>query len=272
MQPPTRQDHLPARQQPPAQPPAVREPEPSNMPVPIAMANRWNDLLEVHPEPAGPGTNTWTLHDDTTELPIFREIEAGWFKAKGDKPEPARPRAATATMAPPKQAPSYVGPSELDADTATTETRLPPRIPTPRPEPTQQPAPTPEPAQVSVPVGASGNGNGNGNGNPGSNGDGGDAERAWRTRADDGWAAARAAALPQAAGTTRSGLPKRAPQAQLVPGGVVTEQAARVKRTPDEVRGLLSSYHRGVRRGRAATGADEAKTEGGMPPMSKGNN
>jgi hypothetical protein len=132
---------------------------------------------------------------------------------------------------------------------------------------------------MSVPVGAgngsngtAGNGNGTvGNGNGMSSAERAEAERAWRTRADDGWAAAQAAAMPQAAGTTRSGLPKRAPQAQLVPGGVASQQAARVKRTPDEVRGLLSSYHRGVRRGRAATGADDAKTEGGFPPMSKGN-
>ncbi len=49
----------------------------------------------------------------------------------------------------------------------------------------------------------------------------------WRTRADDGWAAARAAAEPPVAGRTRSGLPKRAPQAQLVPGGVASEPVAR---------------------------------------------
>ena len=93
----------------------------------------------------------------------------------------------------------------------------------------------------------------------------------WRTRADDGWAAARAAADPPVAGRTRSGLPKREPQAQLVPGGVTSEPVARTRRTPDEVRGLLSSYHRGVRRGRAQTGADSGVTDGGFPPVSRGN-
>ncbi|MFD0822382.1 hypothetical protein ACFQ0D_29600, partial [Micromonospora zhanjiangensis] len=58
------------------------------------------------------------------------------------------------------------------------------------------------------------------------------------------------------AGTTRSGLPKRVPQAQLVPGGVEAKGPERVKRTPDEVRGLLSAYHRGVQRGRTA-GTDQ---------------
>jgi hypothetical protein len=75
----------------------------------------------------------------------------------------------------------------------------------------------------------------------------------WRTAADEGWRRASAAAAPAPAGTTRSGLPKRVPQAQLVPGGVTPAGGhSRTKRTPDEVRGLLSAYHRGVQRGRSA--------------------
>jgi hypothetical protein len=73
----------------------------------------------------------------------------------------------------------------------------------------------------------------------------------WRTSADTGWRAAAAAADPKDGGTTRSGLPKRVPAAQLVPGAVdARSTTARNKRTPDEVRGLLSAYHRGVQRGR----------------------
>jgi hypothetical protein len=79
----------------------------------------------------------------------------------------------------------------------------------------------------------------------------------WQTRADEGWRRASEAAMPSPAGTTRSGLPKRVPQAQLVPGGVAPSSAReRNKRTPEEVRGLLSAYHRGVQRGRTA--GDEA--------------
>jgi len=120
-----------------------------------------------------------------------------------------------------------------------------------------------------MPAAASAGGQNGGAAQNGQNGQGSDGT--WRTRADDGWAAARAAASPPVAGRTRSGLPKREPQAQLVPGGVNTEPLARTRRTPDEVRGLLSSYHRGVRRGRAQTGADSGQTEGGFPPMSRGN-
>jgi hypothetical protein len=67
-----------------------------------------------------------------------------------------------------------------------------------------------------------------------------------------------AATAPPAAGTTRSGLPKRVPQAQLVPGGVDSGPRTQHRRSPDEVRGLLSAYHRGVQRGRTAGSAEAA--------------
>ncbi|MEU4559054.1 nitrate- and nitrite sensing domain-containing protein [Actinoplanes sp. NPDC023936] len=86
------------------------------------------------------------------------------------------------------------------------------------------------------------------------------AEDRWRTTADDGWQRAMAAAAPQDAGTTRSGLPKRIPQAQLVPGGVDNTARTQHRRNPEEVRGLLSSYHRGVQRGRTDGVAESAVT------------
>ncbi|MEU8237920.1 nitrate- and nitrite sensing domain-containing protein [Actinoplanes missouriensis] len=86
------------------------------------------------------------------------------------------------------------------------------------------------------------------------------AEDRWRTTADDGWQRAMAAAVPQDAGTTRSGLPKRIPQAQLVPGGVDNTARTQHRRNPEEVRGLLSSYHRGVQRGRTDGVAESAVT------------
>ncbi len=83
-------------------------------------------------------------------------------------------------------------------------------------------------------------------------------EDRWRTTADDGWQRAMAAAAPPDAGSTRSGLPIRVPQAQLVPGGVRTAPRNQHRRNPDEVRGLLSSYHRGVQRGRTDGVAESA--------------
>ena len=74
--------------------------------------------------------------------------------------------------------------------------------------------------------------------------------RGWHTVADDGWRAARTVDESQVRTQTRNGLPKRVPQAQLVPGGVDDGAPAAAQRSPDGVRGLLSAYHRGVQRGR----------------------
>jgi hypothetical protein len=82
----------------------------------------------------------------------------------------------------------------------------------------------------------------------------------WRSRADVGWRAAAAAVNPPVKDRTRSGLPKRQPRAQLVPGGVSGRPATRSARNPEETRGRLSAYHRGVQRGRANTA--ETTSEG----------
>jgi signal transduction histidine kinase len=79
--------------------------------------------------------------------------------------------------------------------------------------------------------------------------------RAWSSPGDAGWQAAQAASDPSLGGITSSGLPKRVPKANLVPGSadpgpsVFTEQPSL---SPDRVRNRLSSYQQGVRKGRAA--------------------
>ena len=76
----------------------------------------------------------------------------------------------------------------------------------------------------------------------------------WQTAADDGWRAAARLAEPTTAGTTTAGLPKRKPQALYVPGTANGDAAPNgaPTRSPQEVRGRLSSYRDGVRRGRHA--------------------
>jgi len=155
--------------------------------------------------------------EDTTEMPIFRQMEAVWFR--GNEPPPAERRTPRAAPAQPYEPPAAA----------------PPPVPPAGPPPTNPP-----PARYRT---------------------GGGPEEGWRTSADTGWHAAAAAATPKDGGTTRSGLPKRVPAAQLVPGAVDTRSTqARAKRTPDEVRGLLSAYHRGVQRGR---------TGGEGPPLGR---
>ena len=86
----------------------------------------------------------------------------------------------------------------------------------------------------------------------------------WSSPGDEGWRAAQAAAKPVAAGLTQKGLPKRVPKSNLVPGSAGGTGAAKATppsmpaRSAEEVRGKLSSFHRGLRQGRdAASGQGE---------------
>ncbi|MGC0416800.1 nitrate- and nitrite sensing domain-containing protein [Embleya sp. AB8] len=103
----------------------------------------------------------------------------------------------------------------------------------------------------------------------------------WYSAGDDGWRAAEAAREPSSGGTTGAGLPRRVPRANLVPGGVGEaggaqapgrpgagpaapgagrEQQGRptapgapgLSRSPDEVRGRLTNFRRGIQQGRTA--------------------
>jgi len=93
-----------------------------------------------------------------------------------------------------------------------------------------------------------------------SDGPGGAAGSApWDSPADDGWKAAAKLAAPTTAGTTPAGLPRRVPQALLVPGAIGTggpgdapRPNGAANRSAQDVRGRLSSYRDGVRRGRHA--------------------
>jgi hypothetical protein len=76
---------------------------------------------------------------------------------------------------------------------------------------------------------------------------------AWSSPADQGWQAATTAAEPAKNGTTDSGLPKRTPRANLVPGTAVPQPppAPVPPLSPDRLRNRLASYQQGVRKGRA---------------------
>ncbi|WP_091452739.1 sensor histidine kinase [Actinokineospora iranica] len=101
---------------------------------------------------------------------------------------------------------------------------------------------------------------------------------AWQSPGDDGWQRARALLDTSADTMTTAGLPKRVPKAHLVPGSAAPrEESAETKaapplppRTADAVRGRMSSFQQGVRRGRHAlidayagdqTGSDESRLD-----------
>ncbi|GHJ51033.1 hypothetical protein Nm8I071_03400 [Nonomuraea sp. TT08I-71] len=197
------------------------------------------------PAAAAPAAPVVARPDRPAEAPIFREMEAVWFRSHGEdettifkrprfdeEPAPAPAQAAASAQpagASPRPPLPTRTPGAQAAGLTTPPPYSPPAVPTPPPA-AAVPAPAPTPPAIDP--------------------------EAWRTAADEGWSRASRAAEPANAGTTRSGLPKRVPQAQLVPGGIEPKGSrASTRRTPDEVRGLLSAYHRGVQRGRTA-GAD----------------
>ncbi|MGI5523912.1 sensor histidine kinase [Micromonospora sp. CA-259024] len=220
--------------------------------------------------PSVPAAPVSTRPDFPAEAPIFREMEAVWFRSHGDdataiftRPKFDEPPASTTAVsgdagrragngghrnsasvpaAPPARPPLPTrtpGSSSTDSTTTSgTGGRGTAAASGLGASPSAPPSYNPPPAARTAPAAPSA---------PSVD------PEAWRTAADEGWSRASRAAEPAPAGTTRSGLPKRVPQAQLVPGGIEPKSGRdRSRRTPDEVRGLLSAYHRGVQRGRTA--------------------
>ena len=86
------------------------------------------------------------------------------------------------------------------------------------------------------------------------------ASAGWSSPADAGWQAAEVAQAPVTSGTTRAGLPKRVPKANLVPGGVTMPTAAvPAPRSADQTRERLTSFQQGVRNARSVAPSDDDK-------------
>jgi hypothetical protein len=197
-----------------------------------------------HTAPAAAGPNGGTgqrFADETMELPIFRELESAWFHKPSSGPIEAastngtpatdtesHERASVPSARPERNGIPAAASSPLAAVEASDESAVPAMSSAQFDAETRQPqAPAESPS--------------------------------WQTAADEGWQAASALAEEQDFTTTPTGLPKRVPMSQLVPGGVEKGTVSAHKRTPEAVRGLLSAYHRGVQRGRSNKSGD-AKT------------
>ncbi|MDY7085070.1 MAG: nitrate- and nitrite sensing domain-containing protein [Actinomycetota bacterium] len=222
----------PAPAQPVSVPPASAPPAPTG--------NGWGAALAAMPPPPPPPVAPSAA--DRSDAPIFVQMQQSWFRnhentneewgmpTAGYAPPPngssAKPAAAAQASPAPASAPAKAAPAPVAAP--------PPPTPTAASKGHNGPS-VPKPRAA--------------------------AEDRWKTSADEGWERAMAAAEPVDAGTTRSGLPKRVPQAQLVPGGVQPGPKNQNRRSPDEVRGLLSAYHRGVQRGRTDGTAESAASQ-----------
>ncbi len=166
--------------------------------------------------------------------PIFESLESDWFRrqaeARGElpghaqDPAPAAGPGGTGSAASgslfggPRSAPSR--PQQPSGG--------PPRPPSP---------PAPQPA---APMAGPASGEGTGE---------------WRRSPnDEGWRRAEQVREPAAGGITPSGLPRRVPRANLVPGTAqqTPQSGPQVSRAPDDVRGRLTNLRRGIQQGRSA--------------------
>jgi signal transduction histidine kinase len=85
------------------------------------------------------------------------------------------------------------------------------------------------------------------------------ASNGWASAADEGWRAAEVVHTPSSGGVTAAGLPKRVPQANLVPGAAAAsaaESASAPARSAAATRDRFASFQRGVRKGRAIAAGD----------------
>ncbi len=92
---------------------------------------------------------------------------------------------------------------------------------------------------------------------------GGVPEVAWSSPSDQGWEAAAAISTPSTGGTTQAGLPRRVPQANLVPGAAAQEVVTPVPvRSASATRERFASFQRGSREGRAAASGETEERDG----------
>jgi hypothetical protein len=77
----------------------------------------------------------------------------------------------------------------------------------------------------------------------------------WGSLADDGWRAAEQLASPAVGPETTAGLPRRVPQANLVPGSAqAPARPVRIVRDPKSIADHTEGYFRGWRRGQEVGG------------------
>ncbi|MFF5051865.1 nitrate- and nitrite sensing domain-containing protein [Micromonospora sp. NPDC000663] len=230
---------LPRVPRPGDQPAAAAQP-PAPAPAPAAQSR---------PAPQQPqAQNRQRYADETMELPIFRELESAWFRTRRPGPEEA---AATAK-------PATTGGGAATQQFATVEASGPAVHKTPPGTTGNTPmADTPTAGGAPRDNGSTANGGARpslAESLPNRRPQQQQQTNGWQTAADDGWRAASAAASAvPVAETTTTGLPKRKPMAQLVPGAVEKPTTSVQRRSPEAVRGLLSAYHRGVQRGRSTS-------------------
>ncbi|GGO93917.1 nitrate- and nitrite sensing domain-containing protein [Wenjunlia tyrosinilytica] len=217
------------------QPPQPQPPQPLE-PVqarPEAQLPPVAEPMALPPAPAGTEERT----------PIFDTMESDWFRTPGAGQVGRMQSVRVGESVSPEQTREVTQPPLPQRQQGATQPPAPDR-PAQRPDrgqatpAPQRPQSPPQPARLS-----------------------GGPTAAWRpSQNDERWRRAEQAREPQAGGVTPSGLPRRVPRANLVPGTAQQQQAPaggpQVSRAPDEVRGRLTNLRRGIQQGRQAGGTD----------------
>jgi signal transduction histidine kinase len=263
------------QQQAPSQPPVPPQQAPSQ-PVALPSADAASHPLTraLPPAEAGAGSS-----------PIFEAMESNWFRSgRADRMRAVQVTAPAETAAPEQaapQAPAPQRPSQNRFQRPGTSAPQPPvqqgpgsvqppqQSQAPRQAETWQRPGTSAPA-ADAPFGAPQRAQrGVGEGMPA----GASATGQWRTSANDEvWRRAEQVREPSAGGVLPSGLPRRVPKANLVPGTAESAPPegpqSQVSRSPEEVRGRLTNLRRGIQQGRqaGAGGSNQANPGGNAGP------
>ncbi|WP_329063011.1 nitrate- and nitrite sensing domain-containing protein [Streptomyces sp. NBC_01429] len=241
--------------------------------------------------PAGPGDGSTPLYDNL-ETNWFHTTQQGGGVPDGrpqsGEPErrdesqfPAQPSSAPSAFEPPRSEPAAYEPAAYEPSSFEPPRRQEPPMPRREPLMPRRDSSNGSGANGSGTNGRGTNGSGingtsaggfgtidsgtnsfgapsgdNGSGNSGSGTNGVGANSSWRTSPNDELVRqAERAKKPQAGGLTTSGLPRRVPRANLVPGTAQeqnTQAGPQVSRAPADVRGRLTNLRRGIQQGRQA--------------------
>ncbi|MER7109543.1 hypothetical protein ABT360_17885, partial [Streptomyces sp. NPDC000229] len=168
--------------------------------------------------------------------PLYDTLETNWFHQNGQSQQPQQ-----------QAQPQRGGAGEYPVHDQTVPTPAVPQQPAQPSRPAQQrPASSPPPRRDGQSTGQS----------AGQGTDPASTTGSWRTSPNDELVRqAERVRKPAAGGVTTSGLPRRVPRANLVPGTAqesTHQSGPQVSRAPDDVRGRLTNLRRGIQQGRQA--------------------
>ncbi|WIX78371.1 nitrate- and nitrite sensing domain-containing protein [Amycolatopsis carbonis] len=237
-------------------PPPRPEPEPEAGPEPVderarelpsgkdlfsangtTLSEWWNEAAQKVPEVPPPTAAETTIEN----TPIFDEMLSVWFRS----PAPPADETATKTGADQPAAEKTAKPGESGEDTGKAGAKT-------EPKPGEQPPadvakPEPGIAPVTTPE---------------------QDERNWDFASDENWRTVQAVTQVEPTAFTKAGLPRRRRGEQLMPGSATPDELPAAEsakpglpvRDPSDVRGRLTSFQRGVNRGR------QQVRDGGVEP------